>query len=788
MYLRILRKDLKRNRVMNIILLVFVLLSAMFVSSSANNIITVMTAQDKFFEMSGMSDYYIMTKGIEREELDEVVNNLKHTSSCHTEQILFLSNDDVVFDGKKMEQATPLSMYSFEKSAMTYFSTEDQQIYSVENGTILLPNKIKNENDIKVGDTLNITLGSIKMDFVVAGFIKDALFGTTHVGMARCLISNEDFDSLYKDSKVRTELRGGALCSIETDDVEGVAAEFLTTGINSIMVADQKLLSTTYFLDMAVAGVLLVVSFCLVLIAIVVLRFTINFTLSQEFREIGVMKAMGISNRKIKGLYLVKYFALSMLGAILGFCAGIPFGDMMLKGVGQTMVMEESGNYFVNVLCVILVVAIVMLFCWGGTKKVDTLSPVAAVRDGSQGERFSKKSLISLAKSRMRTIPFLALNDIFSNIKRYVTMIIAFTLCLIVTIVVVNTINTLRSDKLLIYFATAESDVYLTNTSYVDYFEDEGRDHLKRDLIAMEKTLAEEGMNGHCMGEMMLFSTITAADRSYAGLVIQGTGTTADQYIYSEGTAPQNANEVAITPTVAEALDVTIGDTIVYNDMDNKREVIVTALFQSMLNMGNGIRLHEDAAINYTQASGINAYQIRFDDKPDAKELKRRMARLEELYPEYEVLTGDEYADYFTGSADMVMSVRNLLVPIMVAICAFIAMLMERSFIASEVGQIAMLLATGFTRRLIVRWHTLRMAIVLFISTVLGLLLSTPATQLLITPIFQMMGAESLKYDIEPFEAFVIYPGILIGFTLIAVFLTAQETRKITASQTSSIE
>ena len=41
MYLRILKKDLKRKKAMNVILLVFIILATMFVSSSVNNIISV---------------------------------------------------------------------------------------------------------------------------------------------------------------------------------------------------------------------------------------------------------------------------------------------------------------------------------------------------------------------------------------------------------------------------------------------------------------------------------------------------------------------------------------------------------------------------------------------------------------------------------------------------------------------------------------------------------------------------------------------------------------------------
>ncbi len=788
MYFRILRKDLKRNRVMNIILLVFVLLSAMFVSSSVNNILTIISARDSFFERAGVKDYVVMTKGTDVEELNEIIGSLDSADAFHAEPLVFLGKDNVMVNGIAPENAPTITLYTFENASLTYFTQDDKPLERVEKGTVYLPGKFRNSNDVQEGDSFVVTLGQAKLELIVAGFIKDALLGSPNIGSTRCVIACDDFMEIYSQPPVEAEQRGGALCSIETADTKKFAAELMATGLGTVLTADYALIQTMYVIDMAVAGIFLVVSICLVLIAIVVLRFTINFTLSQEFREIGVMKAVGIPDRSIRWLYIAKYFALSAVGAVLGLAAGIPFGGMMLKRVSQNMIIEGSALYLVNVLCVVLVVFMVMIFCWGSTGKVGRLSPVAAVRDGSDGERYSRKSPLSLARGRMRPVTFLSLNDILSNAKRYATMITAFTLCLIMTIVVVNAINTLRSDSLVSFFGTVSSDVYMVDSSYVDYFQTGGRDCFRRDLEAIEKTLDEEGMSGHAFGEILFFSTLNAGDRSFAGMLNQGTGVTADRYTYSQGSAPRNPGEAAITSKVAEELGITIGDTFTYTDVDAQREVLVTGIFQSMMNMGNGVRLHEDADIDYAQAAGFNAYQITFDDRPDREELEKRMERLAELYPDCRIMDGGEYADYFTASSKMVESIRNLLVPVMVLICMLIAMLMERSFIDREKGQIAMLKASGFTGGFVVRWHVLRMGVVVLLSTALGIALSTPATQLLITPIFKTMGADFIKYEIAPLEAYVVYPVILGAATLAAVWLAAQGTRKITASQTSSIE
>ena len=50
MYFRILKKDLKRKRTMNIILLIFIILASTFISSSVNNIISITSATESYFK------------------------------------------------------------------------------------------------------------------------------------------------------------------------------------------------------------------------------------------------------------------------------------------------------------------------------------------------------------------------------------------------------------------------------------------------------------------------------------------------------------------------------------------------------------------------------------------------------------------------------------------------------------------------------------------------------------------------------------------------------------------
>ena len=62
MFFDILKRDLKRKKTMNIIILLFVILSVMFVSSSVTNLTAVTGSLDSFFDKAGVGDYIALER------------------------------------------------------------------------------------------------------------------------------------------------------------------------------------------------------------------------------------------------------------------------------------------------------------------------------------------------------------------------------------------------------------------------------------------------------------------------------------------------------------------------------------------------------------------------------------------------------------------------------------------------------------------------------------------------------------------------------------------------------
>jgi putative ABC transport system permease protein len=488
---------------------------------------------------------------------------------------------------------------------------------------------------------------------------------------------------------------------------------------------------------------------------------------------------------------MVKYAVLALVGAIIGFFASIPFGEMMLRSVSETMVMEAVGGVLVNGLCSVQVVAVTLLFCFSCTGKVKKYTPVDAIRSGTTGERFKKKGILRLSKFPMKPGAFMSFNDVLSSPKRFGIVIVIFALCLSLVLMLVTSVNTLKSEKLITVFGMSPADVYLVNDTdqILTFFDEDGRDRAEAAVLEMEQLLEEEGMPGKCAVEVQMTLLLVHGQQEHKSIVNQGIGNSADRYAYYKGTAPQYENEIALTGITAEKLGAEIGDTITIRQLEGDKKYIVTGLFQSMINMGDGVRLHEDAQLSFGQLSGVSTFQIDFEGTPSQDEIRNRIDRLKEIYGTEAVYGAAEYVEEMAGVAETLDSIRKLVLTVVLIIIVLVTVLTEQSFITKERSEIAILKAVGIRNGTILVWHTLRFGIVAIFAAVLSLLTLLPMTKLVIGPIFAMMGADfGVEFVIRPLEVYVIYPALVLSITMVSAFLTALSTRSIHARECSGVD
>lgn len=236
--------------------------------------------------------------------------------------------------------------------AINYFDKNNNIIQSVDKGCFYASASFLQDLTIKEGGEVELTAGDSHLTLKFMGQFKGALFQPGDANPPYLIMNSADYGYLGKEEA--THIMNGKQLYINTSEVNEIRE--LAKNYGGAYVNTREESKSIYLYDMLSAYILMMISIVLMFTAFVVLRFTIGFTVSGEFRKIGVMKA---------------------------------------------------------------VVIIILLFCYGCTRRVNKLLPVDAVKNGQTGERFRRKSLLHLGRSKLPQAAFLAVNDVISSPKQF---------------------------------------------------------------------------------------------------------------------------------------------------------------------------------------------------------------------------------------------------------------------------------------------------------------------------------------------------------------------------------
>ena len=462
----------------------------------------------------------------------------------------------------------------------------------------------------------------------------------------------------------------------------------------------------------------------------------------------------------------------------------------MIEMSSENFTGNDNNGYLINLICSAGVLVMIGMFTWQSTGRVSRFTPVDAIRNGETGKRYKKKGIMSLSKSRKHPVVFMALNDILSGFRHFAVMTVTFVAGILMLTILLNTMTTLQSPKLCIWFSMVECDLALEDKAATEKYTVPDGQRLRSEYLKdMEKTLKENGIPAKCFSESLFKLTVTKGDKKTVTLVFIGSNTTADMYSYLEGTPPENENEIALSYITADKLGAKIGDTVKVKIGSENEDYIITAVYQSMNNMGEGLRFNENKRLDFSNAMGFFSYQIDYTDNPSEGERQSRFEKIKSLYPEYTTRTAGEFVDYSIGGiAQRLAEIKNFVLIVVMLINIFVVILMEKSFLIKERGEVALLKAIGFKNRSIIIWRTFRIAVIMASAVVLAVLLTEPMSQLAISGIFRMMGAKYIIFDVNVLETYIIYPLAVFAVTVLSALLSTFGIRGISSQEVNNIE
>ena len=185
----------------------------------------------------------------------------------------------------------------------------------------------------------------------------------------------------------------------------------------------------------------------------------------------------------------------------------------------------------------------------------------------------------------------------------------------------------------------------------------------------------------------------------------------------------------------------------------------------------------------------MTGVQIKLNGDPDEKTVSDTIKKLSEKLESDKVFTAEDSIKMMTQASDPINAIKKLDMILTVILTSLIILLMERSFISKEKSEIALMKAVGIQSRSIILQHVLRFVIVSVIACIIASAAVLPISSTLLSWVSSVIGdVRGIDVDYSTVEVFVICPAILLAVTTIGAFITALHTKRITASDTASIE
>lgn len=193
-------------------------------------------------------------------------------------------------------------------------------------------------------------------------------------------------------------------------------------------------------------------SFFAILATILVVTSSIGSIVLSQFRQIGILKAIGFTQGQILALYLGQYLALCVIGVPLGLLAGIALSPLPLENVASSLstTFRPPFNISIALWVLCLTAGAVVLAALGAAYRGARANTIRAIVTGAEPPR--RKAVFAVKLAAWLGLPLtlvLGLNDVFARPFRSLLTGLNLTLGVIGIVfglALTQTLDTYRAD------------------------------------------------------------------------------------------------------------------------------------------------------------------------------------------------------------------------------------------------------------------------------------------------------------------------------------------------------
>ncbi|WP_307584441.1 ABC transporter permease [Paenibacillus wynnii] len=775
MLLNMLKKDFSRKKSITIALFIFILLSALLVSAGSSMIMELSNSLNNLFTASKAPHFVQMHSGeLNQSEIDDWTSKNDLVKAQQTVEMINIDGSNLYLGNDAESEKNSIMDLDFvrQNTSFDLLLNLESQVIQLSRGEIAVPIYYKQQKNMNIGDKVKITTPSFNMEFTVVDFVRDVQMNPSIIHSKRFVVHKGDFERL-KSNLGEIEY----LVEFQLNDFSKLS-EFSNAYQSSNLPkkgpsVDYSLFKTLNSItDGVVAAVVIFVSILLNVIAILCIRFTILATIEEDYREIGVMKAIGISQSYIKKMYLTKYVVMAAAASIIGFLASIFLNRlftaniMLYIGTAPKSVLQ----HLISFIAVVLIFLMVVLFCSLVLRRFKKISTIEALRSGNIGDAKVRTDSLPLHKSKFFNIPiFLGVKDVFQRFKMFRLLLIVFLVSSFIIIIPVNFLNTIQSPSFISYMGIGQSDIRIDlrlTDNIVERYE-EMNSYIKNDKDV-------EKFSPLVTSQFKMINN----DGALENISIETGDFSIFPLDYVNGNAPTSDNEIALSYANSKDMGKNVGDQLQLVVDGTEKNMVVSGIYQDVTNGGRTAK-----ALMPFNADAVLWYVVSLDVS-DHTDIKGKIAEYEEAFYPAKVTHLQGYLDQTLGNTiDQLKLITILAILIAIFVSILITSLFLKMLVAKDYAQIAILKSIGFTLRDIRIKYVTMALLVLNIGIILGTIVSNTIGQKIVSIILSFFGASQIKFVIDPVQAYILCPLVLMFVVTITTLISIISIKKSSISE-----
>ena len=772
MLTRLLKADLARGAVVAATLTALIALAAALVSASTSLIVDTTSATNRLSQRAKAPDLIQMHTGrVRSREIDDWAATRSEITDHEVIKTLPVPRQELWINGAGQADSYQEPAFVTAPQRIDLLLDEDGNPVRPGPGQVVLPIHYRAVGAADVGDTVTVDAGDWRMDLEVAGFLRDSQMNAPMVPSKRLVVSPEDFASLEEhisdpEYLIEFTLADSARPRAVIDAYKEAGLPSTGISVDSSMVLLMNALST-----MLIAAVALIVALMLAVVAMLALRYTVLAAIEADLAQIAVLKAIGAPQHRIRRLYLLKYLALTLAGAAVGYAAGLPLASalgapaLLYLGTPPTTVWSVG----LPIVMVVGLAGTIVGFTWATLRRLDRISAVQALRSGTSGALRRRRHRWRLAASRRMPVQqWLGVREALRPSNALLLGILA--LCAFTMVLPVNVATTLDDPRIAIYLGVGEADLRIDVRTGA------------QDLAAVESALTADDRVAEHATVLRRSYRMRAQSGDWEPVLIDIGDHGAFPMKYMSGRAPTGQDEVSLSYNQARATGSEVGSTVTVSTSQGDRDLTVTGVYQDITNNGSTAKAVFD--------DGAPAlWQIIYADMRDDSQETAVADDLQRDLPGVQATAMSDYTSRFFGATTaQVRIIAAMACAVALGLAFLITVLFAVLVLSRERHRVGVLQALGCTRRAVAGQYLTRFGVLALAGTALGLLLASTLGETAIGAVLGSRGAPNVVLLPRPWLVGLVLPAALVATVMSAVALALRRLPATTPGTTGWTE